>query len=298
MQIWMDPWGKIHTGPQRKFPFRELVLERGNAFPWFPQYRVAIHADGNVEWDGQRQVVELGLRKWRLSPEQVEGLQALLEQIQLSQFDHTTQRFGDAAPLPTIRVVFEDGTELVKNTLDSWGKPDGTEHLVKQFNALADAIDEMAGTAPLVRPPHPVDRRALSFLNLTLERGACFGPCPVYAVNVARDGKVDWIGEMWTEAAGERSWIVSTDVVEKLRQSLLRAKFTELEDRYDGCVTDQSSATITVQFLNGRSKRVWHYHGYWETSPEAQDIRKRLLWLENRIDRLLGTKQYIGTKWD
>ena len=275
--------------------FRELIIERGSDVPWFPRYRVLVRSDGAVEWDGKSAVVEVGRREWHLPPDRIDALQATLEHGRLSEFSHSSHREGEHPPLPTIRVVFEDGTEIVTNSLDSWMDADATATLLKRFNTVADAIDEIVGTARFVRTQPPAKMRSMSFLNLTLERGPCFGTCPMYAVNVGRDGRVDWIGKMFVEAEGERSWLVSDEVVEKLRQSLVRAKFADLEDQYDKYgMTDQSSATITVQFLDGRVKRVYHYHGHWTRSPEERAVVDRLTWLQNRIDRLLGTKEYIG----
>jgi hypothetical protein len=277
--------------------FRELSLERGNELPWFPRYQVLIHSDGSVEWDGRAAIVEVGHRAWALSSDQVDALQQLLQQVRFTDYEDGCRMFRNQTPLPTIRILFEDGRELRMNTLRDWTDPAGTGAALTRFNALANAIDDIAGTEPYVRSPYPRDARNMSFWSLTLERGPCYGACPVYAVNVAFDGRVDWVGEMFVEAQGERSWTVPEGVVEKLRQSLVRAKFTELQDRYDNyCVTDCSSATITAEFVDGRTKRIYHYHGHWAESPEEQEILKRLEWLEKRIDRLLGTKEYIGKR--
>ena len=52
-------------------------------------------------------------------------------------------------------------------------------------------------------------------------------------------------------------------------------------------MTDAPSCNIIVQFVDGSSKSVKHYHGDF-SAPKKLDA------LENRLDRLLGTAPYIG----
>jgi hypothetical protein len=42
-------------------------------------------------------------------------------------------------------------------------------------------------------------------IEITLERGMCFGTCPVYSVSLFGNGTIAWMGEMYVEAAGNRT---------------------------------------------------------------------------------------------
>jgi hypothetical protein len=277
--------------------FRELTLEREHELPWFPRYRLTVHADGKVDWEGRAGVAHAGQAQWQISPESIQALRHALERARFTEFSHRDHRFGDDPPMPTITLILDDGEVLRANALVIWGAVPEAPSIQKRFNALADTIDEVTGTAPYVRADNPTDQRPMSFTALTLERGPCFGPCPIYAVNVLSDGRVDWIGRRYVDAKGDHSWEIAVDAVEKLRQALLKARFNDFEDRYENLgITDQSSATITVQFANGKTKRVYHYHGHWVESPEENEIVGRLERLQKRIDSLLGTKAYIGKK--
>lgn len=123
---------------------------------------------------------------------------------------------------------------------------------------------------------------------LTLERGPCYGECPVYELTVSADGRVTWCGGMFTDAVGEREWTVPPAAIAALEVALARAGFTVLRASYDSFdVSCASSARLAVVYADGTEKTVDHYHGDM-SAPQA------LTDLENRIDRILGTKAYIG----
>jgi hypothetical protein len=123
---------------------------------------------------------------------------------------------------------------------------------------------------------------------LTLDRGACYGRCPVYQVTVTADGRVAWCGGRCTDAVGPQEWTVPPTTIAALEAALARAGFSDLKSEYtDFDWTDAPSVIVTVIYADGTEKSTNHYHGC-EAAPRA------LTALEDRIDRILGTKAYIG----
>jgi len=123
--------------------------------------------------------------------------------------------------------------------------------------------------------------------RMTLERGPCFGPCPVYRVTVDAHGKVGWAGEAFAASLGQSNWHIPPNAVASLEDALAHASFEGLRDKYtDYSITDMPSANTSVVFDDGTNKTIEHYHG-------NLSAPKKLTLLENRIDRILKTRERI-----
>lgn len=128
----------------------------------------------------------------------------------------------------------------------------------------------------------------MKFSKLEFKRHMCFGACPVYSIVVTSDGKVDWYGEDFVDEIGERTWLISKQRVKSLGEALDKAHFNNLRKAYDSYEkTDMAGCTVTVELENGWRKSVYHYEG----DSNAPD---ELIKLEKDIDRLVGTKPYVG----
>jgi hypothetical protein len=127
---------------------------------------------------------------------------------------------------------------------------------------------------------------------ITLRRTSCYGPCPVYSVEIFEDGFIRYVGTQFVQYTGEQRAVVSRDVVEKLVASFARADYFALKDSYDDCrgrdgtvwaVTDLPT-TYTSLLIGTRKKSVRDY----VCAP------KKLKELELEIDRVANTKRWIG----
>ena len=134
-----------------------------------------------------------------------------------------------------------------------------------------------------------------SLEQVTLERGGCYGSCPVYRITIFSDGRVAYWGEQNVKSKGARSKTLDAAALRELKDELNRAGYFGLRDRYDskeaGCTslaTDAPSAQTSVR-ADGRIKSVEHYLG---CGGPASD---RLVKLEDTIDRIAGTAGWIGT---
>lgn len=130
--------------------------------------------------------------------------------------------------------------------------------------------------------------------QITLERGPCFGTCPIYHVTIASDGTVTFEGGDYVKTKGSATAHISPQRFQQLVVEFEKIKYFSLQDQYsgpaDGCttfMTDMPSAN-TAFSLNGRAKSVAHYYGC--GGPE---ILPRLTALERRIDEIAGTEKWI-----
>ncbi|MBD2044982.1 hypothetical protein H6F78_04940 [Coleofasciculus sp. FACHB-64] len=122
---------------------------------------------------------------------------------------------------------------------------------------------------------------------LTLERTACFGFCPIYKLTVYGNGKVVYEGKRFVKVTGTRTTTISKTAARKLIADFQKLNYFKLQDSYTGGHTDAPSA-ITSLTIGKKQKTVHHYL----PSPDAPT---QLTELENKIDTVVNSKQWIGT---
>ena len=128
---------------------------------------------------------------------------------------------------------------------------------------------------------------------VALERGPCFGACPVYRVTIAPSGAVRFEGRRFVRDSGTVTGAIARAAVDSLLAELAAAGYFEFADRYvpgePGCgpVATDLPTVITEVATAGRTKRIEHYHG-------CADRPAALPALERRIDDVAGTDRWTG----
>lgn len=121
--------------------------------------------------------------------------------------------------------------------------------------------------------------------SVTLERGICFGTCPVYTLTVFGNGSIVYEGKEFVKELGVRNGSVNVSATDDLFRLVDSSDFFDLADSYSAYdITDMPSATITL-ITGGKVKRVEHYHGDMTAPPILTD-------LENAIDQVADV-----TRW-
>jgi hypothetical protein len=132
-------------------------------------------------------------------------------------------------------------------------------------------------------PPH-----AITNVIITMERGICYGPCPVYEVTISGNGTVIFDGKK-NVREGVFVYAVPQEDVQRLVEAFYDLDFFSLNHEYTkkctvlGCSTASDLPTTTTMFtINGKTKKVINYYG----APD------RLAQLEDLIDETARTKEY------
>jgi len=120
---------------------------------------------------------------------------------------------------------------------------------------------------------------------IQLDRQACYGTCPVYTVAIDPDGTVHYDGKSYVRLRGPQTGKITPAALEALQKRFDAAKFESLDWKECGAVTDSSSANLT-RVRGGRKRMTHDYHG-------ASCVPKELRELEDEVDRVAGTKQWI-----
>ncbi|RYG66071.1 hypothetical protein EON77_17820 [bacterium] len=88
--------------------------------------------------------------------------------------------------------------------------------------------------------------------EITLQRTACFGTCPVYTLTLRADGTAIYRGEAHVERKGAyRGTFWGRDLV-RLRDVLTRVNAAKWKPDYALGVTDQASQILTIVTEKGR----------------------------------------------
>jgi hypothetical protein len=167
--------------------------------------------------------------------------------------------------------------------------------LVAVSASLAAACARPAPPGPSSAGPSAAVGRvpADSAVRIMLERGPCFGTCPVYSVTLDGSGAVLFEGRRFVADTGISTGSVPPARVDSLVAELTAGGYFDFADSYragePGCeqyATDLPSVITEVR-AGGRSKRIEHDHGCME-APEALTV------LEGRIDSVAGVARWIS----
>ncbi len=128
------------------------------------------------------------------------------------------------------------------------------------------------------QPPSTVE--AGDFVELS--RSGCYGRCPSYKVKVGENGDVNWSGDSFVEAVGERHSMIAPEAALALLQKFQSPAFWSLCGGYDASVTDNPTMQIEVR-IGGRPKTVWNYA---DSAPEFEGA------LEDAVDAAANTHDW------
>ena len=122
--------------------------------------------------------------------------------------------------------------------------------------------------------------------KITLRRTPCCGPCPAYEVTVWETGEVAYLGEAYVHSAGAHRWRISERRLQRLAEAFERARYSRLEDSYTSReFTDAPGCVTSIEYEDGSSKTVDHYHGDPSAPPALTE-------LEDEIDHIVGIEGY------
>lgn len=137
------------------------------------------------------------------------------------------------------------------------------------------------GAGVLAAPALASARPDPSF-DIQLVRGACFGSCAAYTVDIQASGQVVFSGGGRRGAppicAGEQRWRIAPSAVARLRALVDRSGFMSFRPSYNGGVRDLPMRVVTVT-RRGQTKSVQDLAGDMVGMPPA------MLAIEAAIDK-------------
>jgi hypothetical protein len=141
------------------------------------------------------------------------------------------------------------------------------------------------GGRPATKVPFP-DVRNWSSLEITLQRGVCFGNCAAYKVRIKDDGTIEYEGYNFVAVPGHHVGRVTEAAVRELYEEFRKADFFWLLDNYSAPITDNPAYQLDIAF-DDKHKSVGDYVG------RAVGMPKAVTDLENAIDTVANTKKWV-----
>jgi len=131
-----------------------------------------------------------------------------------------------------------------------------------------------------------VESTAHGVTEIGIERGACFGTCPVYTFVIKSDGTCHYKGDKYVERIGEFSCNIPIWDFHTLAQFIRESGYMGFESEYSRMITDHAT-TYTTVVMNGKRKVIRNYAN---AGPTA-------LWaIEQLIDGLITKAQWDGAQ--
>ena len=128
--------------------------------------------------------------------------------------------------------------------------------------------------------------KSLDDIIITLERTICCGRCPVYKLTIFGDGSVVYNGLEFVAVTGRHAANISKDTVKQLIAAFKNSEFFSLNNDYVEFMGTEDPFAITSLTINGKKKRVRHYHGDY-SAPRQLKI------LEDEIDKLVCSDRWV-----
>lgn len=130
--------------------------------------------------------------------------------------------------------------------------------------------------------------------TLVLERTACSGSCPVYALTLQRNGRVHFVGVKDVALVGQTDWRIEPVFAQHLFGEFERSGFLALSPRYPTEVEEFPGLSLTVT-LAGRAHRVQLGGPGTDELARDLDAERLLKRLALTIDKLTASARFVET---
>ncbi len=258
-----------------------LTLERTACFGACPVYTVTIYTDGTVVYNGERFVDVEGEQTATIDPETVRQLVAGFEAAGYFGWDdeYTDMHITD---LPTIITSVARDGETKQITRYA-----GDDSAPAALPYLETWIDLAVGTSQWTGADvSPTTVMSANSPVITLERQACFGMCPVYALNIFADGTVVYLGIDHVAVTGVQVTTIDPSAVELLVREMTASGYFGWNDEYTTMtITDQAYVITSISTDDGY-KHIVRYDG--DANAPVGLVR-----FEDRIDRIVNSDQWV-----
>jgi hypothetical protein len=87
--------------------------------------------------------------------------------------------------------------------------------------------------------------------EVTLDRGPCLGPCPVFRFTASRQDSYSYEGRSYAEPGGTRSGPMPAYLFDRLAAVCIELRVLELDDVYPSRFDDAASVGVTVRHSGG-----------------------------------------------
>jgi hypothetical protein len=131
--------------------------------------------------------------------------------------------------------------------------------------------------------------------EITLDRGPCFGTCPVFRFTASRQYGYSYEGRSYVEPVGPRAGRVPAYLFDRLAAVCIELRVPELDDVYPSDFDDAASVAVTVRHSGG-VKSVRSEGGdaasvrLWAFAALVEVVMREAFFIEDRDSRSVGRR--------
>lgn len=132
----------------------------------------------------------------------------------------------------------------------------------------------------------------------TIERGACFGPCPVYSASVFGDDRLVFSGERFTARDGVHEKRLSAGAFARLVEILKRNDFAAIETRWPdaaGLDCPEPAADMPTVVISIAAPDYIHSASFYE-GCSGDPATERIAAIAKEADAVLALSDWIGPR--
>ena len=128
------------------------------------------------------------------------------------------------------------------------------------------------------------------FRRIFFARTPCYGPCPVYKLEIYPNGRVNYSGEHRVRVEGFKSWQIDAQAVQELNNLIEKYDYFNIKEQMVTMMSTDSPSCITEIIMeDGRKRKIRNDHGCNQWPPKLRAF-------ENRIDRIINSAEYVEEK--
>lgn len=144
---------------------------------------------------------------------------------------------------------------------------------------------------PTVAGPQPALTATTDDIAAAIERGPCFGSCPVYNLTVYRTGELRYEGKFHVKTVGVVIDRLTPTQLVTLDAHFASHDFESLAGHYtDYAATDNPTVTTWYRIPSGEVEAIVHNHGIREL------VSSKLREVEDGFDQIVESERWIGTE--
>ncbi|MEQ1930266.1 MAG: DUF6438 domain-containing protein [Parvularculaceae bacterium] len=176
-----------------------------------------------------------------------------------------------------------------------------TEEIAEPGEKIAPEADASAqDSTPLVAESAPVISAALASQTISIERGACFGPCPMYKATVYGDDRLVFEGRKFIASEGMHEKKRADGLFNRLLDVAKRHNFASMDTKWPdekglNCPEPPTDLpTVTIIYATADiSHGVTYYEGCGGT-PAAERVEAMVA----DMDKALALGDMVGSRED
>lgn len=123
------------------------------------------------------------------------------------------------------------------------------------YNTAHDTLF-VQNSKQMIHARHPT---SLTIENVKFSTTECFGTCPVFQLNINKDGSVIYKGIEYVDKTGDYTLVMSKAELSYLISLLAAINPPRLSDHYSVDATDNPTTYLTVRYTNGQTKSIEDY---------------------------------------